>query len=140
MRGRCFRCLSSEHRVVDCHGKIRCLSCRQSGHRERDCWRREQAMQAPLCSGSPAAGPRRPLDRSWASVAAPPVELKDREPNDRVQPVTSLVSTSTVALPEVIPKSIIEEQSTVLRAELQGMVASQPEEMIQPLQIGRAHV
>lgn len=32
MRGRCFNCLASDHRVTTCHDPAKCWSCRRSGH------------------------------------------------------------------------------------------------------------
>ena len=114
LRGKCFRCFSPDHRVADCHGKVRCLGCRRSGHRERDCWQHQKPSQADLCpgsaAGSPAAGSRRPLDRSWASVAAP---------TSRVQPITNPGSASLVAALD----------ATSLRDELRGLIEPQLREM-----------
>ena len=69
----------------------------------------QQASKALLCSGSPAASPRRPFGRSWASIAAPPPAQGDRG------------SAVPAAPPDVMQESV--------RAELQGLVASQLEEM-----------
>ena len=134
VRGRCFRCLAPEHRVAGCLGRVRCLSCNVSGHRERDCWRHQQAGEAPLCSESPAAGPHRPLDRSWATVAAGlPASHEDRSPTVRALPTANSESAGSTAPPEATLRSILEEQTTLLRVELQGLVSPQLEEVVHPL-------
>ncbi|KAM0847254.1 hypothetical protein ACQ4PT_055136 [Festuca glaucescens] len=144
MHGRCFRCLDPGHLVAACHGRVRCLSCRRSGHRERDCWQRKKATQAsapvcsglpaataPTCSGLPAAGSRRrPLDRSWASIVAPPVVHEDCI---HAQPTADAAAASSAIPPDAMLKSVLAEQAKLLRAELQGLATFQLEELVKPV-------
>ena len=140
VRGRCFRCLARGHRVADCHGEIRCLSCNRSGHRERDCCQHQQAGQAPpqlagqapLCSGSPAAVPCCPLDRSWASVAAHPAVHVGRS---RAQSTAGAASACVAAVHDATLKSVFAEQAALLRAELRGLASVPVEEMVVPMRV-----
>ncbi|KAI5006341.1 hypothetical protein ZWY2020_033584 [Hordeum vulgare] len=36
-RGRCFRCLSKRHRLLDCRDPIHCITCRRAGHIAKRC-------------------------------------------------------------------------------------------------------
>ncbi|KAM0884183.1 hypothetical protein ACQ4PT_031161 [Festuca glaucescens] len=134
VRGQCFRCLEPGHLVAACHGRIRCLSCRRSGHRERDCWQHKKANQvtAPVCSGSPAIGLHRPLDRSWASVAAFPAVHEDCV---RTQRTAGAASASSAVPPDEVLKSALAEQATMLRVVLQEMASVQFEELIKPVRV-----
>ena len=151
VRGCCFRCLEPGHRVAGCVGDIRCLACRCSGHRERDCELGKKNCHAPPASLMPASGTRRPLDRSWAAVAAPLPKLGDLGSPSRARP-TAISASATLEMDCPAPACpaapsdmlhILEEQAALLRAEqeqaklmraeLRGLVASH-------LEIGRAHV
>lgn len=134
-RDRCFLCLESGHLVAACQGRIRCIGCRRSGHRERDCWYRQNVSQvpAPVCSGSPAVGPRCPLDRSWAAVAALPVAVEDRGHLVCLQQANGAASAGSAIPPNEVLKFVFAEQSTLLRAELKELASSQIEELARPL-------
>ncbi|CAN6198765.1 unnamed protein product [Urochloa humidicola] len=48
-RGKCFRCLASDHRLAQCRDPPRCLSCRCSGHFARRCPRQlKRSIQSRL--------------------------------------------------------------------------------------------
>lgn len=130
--------------VAACHGRVRCLSCRRSGHRERDCWQRKKAAKAsapvysglpaataPTCSSVPAVGSRRrPLDCSWASIAALPAVHED---NIHAQPTANAAAASSATPPDAMLKSVLAEQAKLLRAELQGLATLQLEELVKPV-------
>ena len=115
--GLCFRCLSPDHFVVDCHGPVRCLRCRHSGHRVRDCEARFSARKEHHPhSSSPPVPPCRPKD--------PPREPR---PGSRPPPAPSDRLLRSWA-------SVVSHQDAInLEAcggsELGGLVASQLEEM-----------
>jgi hypothetical protein len=50
-RGKCFKCLSPEHRVAECRNLAKCLLCGEFGHKARWC-PGEQVKK----TGRPAAG------------------------------------------------------------------------------------
>jgi hypothetical protein len=50
-RGKCFKCLSPEHRIAECRNLAKCLLCGESEHKARWC-KGEQSKQAR----APAAG------------------------------------------------------------------------------------
>ena len=77
---------------------------------------------------SPAASLHRPLDRSWAAVAVGvSASHEDQSPAVRALSTASSESARLTGPMEVTLRSIFEEQVTVFRAELQGLVSSQLE-------------
>lgn len=60
--GKCFICLSKEHRAAQCRDLVCCFNCRRSGHRARDC-RRRRAVRARS---------RSPLRRARLGARTPP--------------------------------------------------------------------
>ena len=136
--GLCFRCLSPDHFVADCHGPVRCLGCRHSGHRERDCPARFSASQAPdrrSCSPpcrsrdepgsrSPPSPPRRPQG-SWAAVVAP---------LDAPNLVAGLGEVAADAdSPVAGLRPLLAAQAEALSTELQAMFEARLEEVFLPL-------
>ncbi|CAM0873675.1 unnamed protein product [Alopecurus aequalis] len=136
--GLCFRCLSPEHFVADCHGPVRCLGCRRPGHRERDCQTRHSGGQAPQLHPCPPPAPPSPSmdlladqehrpcspspppQRSWASVVALPEA--PRGPGD---PATGVA-------PGLL-QPLLAAKAEALSAELQAMFAARLEEVFLPL-------
>jgi hypothetical protein len=59
LRGKCFNCFSSKHRVASCKSSTRCFHCRASGHRSYFCPMRR--------AGCPAVAP----SMAWRLVPAP---------------------------------------------------------------------
>nr|XP_020156397.1 wiskott-Aldrich syndrome protein homolog 1-like [Aegilops tauschii subsp. strangulata] len=61
--GRCFRCLSSSHRVASCHSDVRCLHCLVLGHTTHHCPSRH-LPRVPLSSlAEPTRPPTSPASR-----------------------------------------------------------------------------
>ncbi|KAF8710066.1 hypothetical protein HU200_029794 [Digitaria exilis] len=69
--GRCFRCLTSDHRLSQCRDPPRCLACRRSGHFARDCpERRHRSLHSRL-----SFPPRKPVH---SRLTFPPPNIHNR--------------------------------------------------------------
>ncbi|KAM0834820.1 hypothetical protein ACQ4PT_063336 [Festuca glaucescens] len=67
-RGKCFRCLSKDHRTASCRNFVVCLLCGEIGHRAR--WYKKPLVSPPPSSTSPA--PWAPPARLAAAAPVPP--------------------------------------------------------------------
>ena len=73
LRGKCFNCLSPNHRATSCRSRARCFRCRALGHRTYDC---------PARHAAPAPTPRtklvwRPV-RTASSTPVSPIRQATR--------------------------------------------------------------
>jgi hypothetical protein len=58
-RGRCFRCLSSDHRIISCRNPAKCLLCGDHGHKARWCTNPKFIAKIPP-QARPQDPPRQP--------------------------------------------------------------------------------
>jgi hypothetical protein len=70
--GRCFWCLSKDHKVVHCHDPPRCLNCLGSGHLAHRC----RAPPNPRCPSLPVSN--QPKKDIRARLTFPPGSIHSR--------------------------------------------------------------
>jgi hypothetical protein len=69
-KGKCFKCLSPEHRIIHCRNPPKCLLCGEVGHKARWC----KAEQGDLGSGAvPPASQASQASSARRPAAAPPI-------------------------------------------------------------------
>ncbi|KAI4972179.1 hypothetical protein ZWY2020_003104 [Hordeum vulgare] len=69
--GRCFRCLSTRHRLASCRDPIRCIRCKETGHLARSCSASLPPRKQPATNKQPTQPPPpRDSHLAWPELCA----------------------------------------------------------------------
>ncbi|KAE8786100.1 hypothetical protein D1007_40116 [Hordeum vulgare] len=136
-RGRCFRCLSSRHKVAGCREPVHCITCKRAGHISRHCPKhpkfagRTDGVKSRLSPVQPA----RPL---FARMRFPP------PPEAMSAPAASLLrQVDPARRPRdsrsvVVPSPAIEQAAAFLRSHALTLRAADGVNATSPMAVGRA--
>ncbi|KAE8813275.1 hypothetical protein D1007_09544 [Hordeum vulgare] len=70
-RGRCFRCLSTRHKVAGCREPVHCITCKRAGHISRHCPKHPK-FTGRAGSAKSRLGPVPPAHPLYARLRFPP--------------------------------------------------------------------
>ncbi|KAE8816235.1 hypothetical protein D1007_06363 [Hordeum vulgare] len=136
-RGRCFRCLSSRHKVAGCREPVHFITCKLAGHISRHCPKHPKFAGRAECVKS-RLGPVPPGQPLYARLRFPPPQgamsapaaslLRQADPARRPRDSRSVT----------VPSLAIEQAAAFLRSHAVTLRAADGVNATSPMAVGRA--
>nr|XP_045089212.1 uncharacterized protein LOC123497152 [Aegilops tauschii subsp. strangulata] len=130
-RGLCFRCLSTEHRRVDCRDPVHCIDCKLPGHIGKDC--PGKRGRAPVKAQLGSCVGRGPVCERLR-FPSPPQTATNKTMSHHTDPSRRPRSGHKV----VIESPAMEHQIFQLRRHAVLLVSSEERHAASPISVGRA--
>ncbi|KAE8809346.1 D-3-phosphoglycerate dehydrogenase, chloroplastic [Hordeum vulgare] len=136
-RGRCFRCLSTRHKIAGCRDPIHCLTCKRVGHTSHNCPQHPKYV-GRATSAKSRLGPVPPSKLLHSSLRFPP------PPATMSAAAPSLLQQADPARrprdsrPVTVPSPAIEQAASFLRTHAITLRAADGVNATSPMAVGRA--
>ncbi|KAE8787852.1 hypothetical protein D1007_38173 [Hordeum vulgare] len=136
-RGRCFRCLSSRHKIADCREPVHCITCKRAGHISRHCPKHPKFAGRVDCVMS-RLGPVQPAQPLFARLRFPPPQGAMSAPAASLLRQAGPARRSRDSRSMVVPSPAIEQAAAFLRSHAVTLRAADGVNATSPMAVGRA--